>query len=308
MFWNGPEAVGADESAEDAFRRKRSKRASRLLKWLDSKDSQMWATASLLTTEAITVTVADYLQDEYMYDPRKFERDEHGETISVLPWLPPARSPDRQVPTLKSLMSNNQKHLRIMQNEIVGVLMIASADAVGDHFIQKAFPGMAGHKIFDALQSLTLETLGDSFLRFHEYRLATYGLIKTVLEECTEEEKTEACDDFDSLQQCCRRPHFEEKVHALWHQDLQCQECSDFVTGWAERQVQVTKAVEFTHRANAGLARAHGPAKPEIFSLSQTGSSAIGLKCYMRWLWGSQRDAAPFVLNITPVQKQWRRW
>jgi hypothetical protein len=262
LFWDGSEQVGADETAEDAFRRKRSKRASRLLKWLDSKETQMWATAALLTTEAITVTAGDYLQDEYMYDPRKIVRDENGDNIGVLPWLPPARHPDRQIPTLKNCMENDQRHLRKMQDEIIGVLTISAGDGVGDHFIQKAFPSIAGHKIFDALQSLSLETLGDTFLRFHEYRLPTFGVINTILPECSDLEKDTAANNFEALKLCCRRPHFEEKILARYTGRIRCQECSDIITAWAERQVQVTKAVEFAHRCNASLAAANGPAKP----------------------------------------------
>ena len=250
---------GAQESEEDLFRRRRSQRALRVHRWMSSSLTQMWSCNALFITEPIALVVGHFLQDEYMFSP-DLVRHAPG---ALRPWVPtPRGDADRPVPTLWSFMSSNMEVLRNLQTRVLCVL----DDVVnGTAFLQLAFQDLGQAAVFEAMQHLALEALGDLYMRFYcHYRGFPHALVKLAFTDLDLATRREVAQQFHELKECCRRFEFEDVLkkrfptpEALLHDDS-----VGMITAWATTQQLCTTSVEFEHRSNAAFSQGKGPAKP----------------------------------------------
>ena len=197
------------QQTEDEFRKARSKRAARIMRWMSHDPSQMWSCIALYVAYPIATLVGHYLQDEYMFAPSLVQHDPNA----VRPWLPlRTGAADRPVPTLYDFMRNDLLALRTMQSRIARVLDMAVGPM---HFIRVAFEHMPPSTIYEALQHQVLETLGDTFLRFScEYSLPDKELVKLCFpeEEVSAEEKLEIAERIARLPACETKELYEGKL------------------------------------------------------------------------------------------------
>ena len=144
---NLPAPPADGESAEDKFRRERMKRVARVEDWLKNDKTLMWSTAALCVTEPLARTLGDFLSDDSMYINRSTP---DGDGAPSTWW--PARHDGQQVPTLKSQMESEQKHLRRVQKQVCGVMLHTQGDDKLN-FVQQAFPVQSKADVCHALQN-----------------------------------------------------------------------------------------------------------------------------------------------------------
>jgi len=254
------------QDPETLFRKKRSKRAARVHRWMNSPLSQLWSLVAMVVTTPLGCMIKDYLQDEYMYHPEAHFHD----AAAVRPWLPmPRGANDRPMPTVMSFMKGNQASLRKAQSSVAATL---SMDMFS--FFRSTFPLQPTELIADAVQTLGLETLGDMYLRFTcEYRAAPFSLVLLVQEGVPEARRRAVANAFHDLPRCCCKPHFETKLKQLFPTVdlLLSAACVAIIAAWADHTFLVTKSVEFMHKCNSLVAKSKGHAKPSLFNIVADG-------------------------------------
>ena len=249
---------------EDEYRKARSKRAARIMRWMKDEVAQMWSTAALFVTDPIATLVGHYLQDEYMFAPSLVEHNPDA----LLPWAPVSRGPaERPTPTLYDFMKDDLLALRTLQSRIVRVLDLGSGPA---HFLQAAFARLPPTNVYEALQHQVLETLGDLHIRFTcVYLGPACELVKMSFDDdkVPPAEKRAIGQKFLDLPECELQPLYDSKLRRFYPRlnDLLSQEFRTLIGAGAQAQKIITKAVEFIHRDNNSVARGKGPSKPSDF-------------------------------------------
>lgn len=248
----------ANISDEDKFRKERSKRCARILKWMRNRHSQMWGICALLVVTPLTNLIADFLQDEFM-----FALDRADGNNLWRQWRPPPKDPQRVVPTLFSFLKDNVLAIRKTQQSILNIL----SDTASQNFILKAFPSIDPQLLYGALQAQCLETIADIALRFVEpYTSASQpqGLVRMSMPDAHYEDREEQSSAFAALFKCCLKKHSTLKVREMYpeSEDLLTDDAQDLFVAYGHHCPVCTKVVEFSHRTNRALATARGPAKP----------------------------------------------
>ena len=291
--------AGAQENEQAIFRRKRKKRASRIQKWLACPLSQCWAACALFVTSALASTLGDWLQDEMVYGQEQSHTPDDRR-----PWIPWMRGDDRAVPTLRSQLFNNQEHLRNVQDSVLGVLdMISNGTA---HFLLMAFPSLGAETVCEAMQSLVLETMGDLYMRFAEYRRGAYKLHDMFSAGITDAAKILVARAFHNIPRCCMKPHFEVKLKHAYptSEALSSDAAQSFVLAWMDHQVQVTRPVEVSHRINNATCKPKGPSKPSNFFTVSDSFVCHRVQSWHQHAVGGQGRRAKFSIRKHPrVQK-----
>ena len=96
-------------SEEEQYRKRRSKRAARVYRWMMSPMCHMWSFAATLAAAPISIVLGHYLQDEYMFSPNVMQH-KPGE---LRPWQPiSCGEANRPTPCLLSFMSEGMATLR----------------------------------------------------------------------------------------------------------------------------------------------------------------------------------------------------
>ena len=248
------------QDPETVFRKKRSKRAVRVQRWMNSPLSQLWSLIALMVTTPLGCMIKDYLQDEYMYQTEAYFHD----AVADRPWLPmPRGANDRPVPTVMSFMKGTQASLRKAQSSVA-----ATSGMDMFSFFRSTFPSHPTELIAEAVQTLGLETLGDMYLRFTcEYRAFPFPLVLLVQEGVPEARRRAVANASCDLPMCCCKPHFETKLKQIFPTVdlLLSAACVAIIAAWADHTLLVIKSVEFMHKSNSLVAKSKG-ARPSFFS------------------------------------------
>lgn len=250
-------AVGQD--TEESFRRARSRRARRVLGWMQSEVRQLWSCAALMVTEPIAVLLGDYLRDEGMYVPAR----EAGAHVS--PWAAHRYddSPNRPVPTLLGFMQGDLGAIRRVQ-QCLGELLSGGNGSDSFAFLVQAFGALSEGCVALAVQHLVCETLADLYLRFIvEYRGFPYRLLLTVFDETPQPLKLQIATEFLALPECCRTSFFEGNLMRMFPtpDSLLSAEATELIKAWGDKTLMITRSVEYAHRVNKAHARGRGVAR-----------------------------------------------
>ena len=146
------DALGRPDD-EEAFKRQRRRRASRVRVWMGSEVTQLWSAICLYITAPLARLLGHYLVDEYMYVR---EQPEHAGGGSN-PWADPCQA-ERRAPTLKGFVQGKLAILRQVQTKVVA--LISGHDGAGIEaaaLIRSAFPGITDSDVFGAMQQMSLE-------------------------------------------------------------------------------------------------------------------------------------------------------
>ena len=129
----------------------------------------------------------------------------------------------------------------------------------------RAFGSLSPSEIYEALQHLVMETLGDLYMRFTcHYKGFPEQLARLAVDSTPDDEKLLVAQTFCDLPECCCKPDFELRLKAQYPTvpELMSEEALAVIKGWATTCRLCTKTVEWAHRSNAAVARSKGPAQP----------------------------------------------